>query len=430
MSPVTAPPKQGPAGHQGSTLWWVTDQLPYPPRNGITLPSFHHATALGQQSNLRLVLLVAVDQPPDAAQLTLNASIFGPIQQLPLRRRAARQRLAAELRGVEMFQHGYAPAEASSSMDIGSTDRVVVTPMSAVAKLRACQVGALRAAQVRVAMVNDCTAGEYRYRLQSCGMNALAAIKGLVDLLRAKQIGRIERALLAGYDHVLLQTPRDVELFKDLVGAQAAARAQCLPNGVNERLFGLRNTGEKRFVFLAELSGEHGALARWLVSEVWPKVHAEDWELLIVGKGASDELKARFSHTPAVRHIEFVERIESVYEQASVALSPVFKGFGLINKTIEPMAAGLPVVGGRAAFNGIGGFANGVHGLACDKPNPLQFARAMQSLINDTARRAQIGSAARQLVQSQFNWTHSSAALARLLALEAIVGVGKQRSTA
>jgi hypothetical protein len=398
-------------------LWWVTDQLPYPPRNGITLPSYHHAVALGRKAALRLVLLHAADQPPAADQLAQNVSIFGPVVLIPLRRQGAGRRFAAELRGREMFQHGYVLADAASRLDVSPKDCMVVTPMSAVAKLHACAVDGLLAAQRRLALVNDCTAGEYRYRLQSCGLNARAAVKGVVDLLRSAQIGRIERALLADYDHVLLQTPRDIEVFKALVGAPVAERARCVPNGVHPSLLSLQTSGAKRFVFLAELSGEHGALAHWLVSEVWPHVQAGEWELLIVGKGASPALKAKFAQAPAVQHLEFVDKIESVYAQASVALSPVFKGFGLINKTIEPMAAGLPVVGGRAAFNGIAGFADGVHGIACDRASPQLFAQAMQRLMNDAARRARIGDAARQLVRCQFDWARSSAAIAKLLAL-------------
>lgn len=406
-----------PAAH-GEALWWITDQLPYPPRNGITLPSYHHALALGKLLTLRLVLLFSVDQPPDAALLAQNEAIFGPVLLVPLRRQGARQRIVAELAGREMYQHGYSPAAESPAVKVSSTDRLVVTPMSAVAKFRACGVDALRAAKLRVALVNDCTAGEYRYRLQSCGLNARAAFKGLVDLLRSRQIGNIERVLLSAYDHVLLQTPRDIAVFQALVGDEPAARAHCVPNGVHPELFNLCNGGDSRFVFLAELSGEHGALANWLVSDVWPKVRRGDWELLIVGKGAPPDLKAKFLKTPAVRHVEFVEKIESVYEKASIALSPVFKGFGLINKTIEPMAAGLPVVGGRAAFNGIVGFADGVHGVSCDEASPKLFAQAMQSLMNDSSRRAQMGSAARQLIQSQFDWVRSSAALVKLLALD------------
>lgn len=397
------------------TLWWVVDQLPFPPRNGITLPSYNHALKLSRLARLRVVLLFSDAQPPTQELLTKNEAIFGPIQLVPLRRRGLMQRLVGELSGREMYQHGYVPAPGALVGPFRPDDRVVVTPMSAVAKLRACVSGGGWRAKLKLAIVNDCTAGEYRHRLQSCGAGPRARLKGSLDLLRSPHIGRIERAMLSEYDHVVLQTPRDVDLFRSLVRTGGATHLHSIPNGVNSDLFEVAASQAKRFLFLAELSGEHGALANWLISEVWPRVGPSDWELLIVGRGASKSLKDRLENTTSVRHLEFVEDISSIYGEASIALSPVFKGFGLINKTIEPMAAGIPVVGGRAAFNGIDGFINNVHGVCCDVAKPGLYAEAMRALMSDASLRSRMGAAGRTLVRSQFDWSKSSTKLERLL---------------
>lgn len=398
-----------------AVLWWVTDQLPYPPRNGVTLPSFHHARALGAHHQVRLVLLVDVANPPSPADLDENERVFGPVVCIPIRRRPKWRRLLDELRGAEMFQHGYEAAGAAPSVPLKSGDRLLVTPMSAVAKLRGSAALDPSAASISLALVNDCTAGEYHYRLQERAGDMRHALKGALDRWRSRGIGAIEQRLLSRYTHVLLQTERDAQIFGDLVSAKLVERVRITPNGVNDALFSQPRGEGRVIVFMAELSGEYGPIARWLVADVWPRLSAGPWQLLVVGKGASPELKQLLDGTPGVRHESFVPRLESVYEDAAIAISPVFKGFGLINKTLEAMAAGVPVVGGLAAFNGIDGFVPGRHGIVCGKADAREFADALGQLMADDAQRHSIGSAGRELVSKGFRWQAASAGIERLL---------------
>jgi glycosyltransferase involved in cell wall biosynthesis len=143
------------------------------------------------------------------------------------------------------------------------------------------------------------------------------------------------------------------------------------------------------------------------------------YRLRVVGKGAAPALKALLDATPGVVHETFVPRLESVYENAAIAISPVFKGFGLINKTIEPMAAGIAVVGGQAAFNGIEGFEDGRHGVVCARADARLFADALALLMQDRQRQRQIGAAGRALVSGRFRWAESSLTVASLLNLSA-----------
>lgn len=400
------------------TLWWVTDQFPYPPRNGVTLPSYHHALAMKALQRLQLVLLVDEHVQLDEGDLQANRNIFGDIVVVRLRRRSRFQRIASELLGAEMFQHGYCMApEAPISIAFEPTDRLVVTPASAVAKLRGTGLAQPEQFVASVALVNDCTAGEYYFRLQERAGNWRHWFKGRLDRIRSRGIGRIERRLLEPYSHAVLQTNKDLEILSGLVDARLASKARRAPNGVNEALFALQRRDGRDIVFMAELSGEYGPIAEWLIKDVWPRVPRDGYRLRIVGKGASPALKALMDGAAGVVHESFVARIESVYEHAAIVISPVFKGFGLINKTLEAMASGIAVVGGRAAFNGIEGFEDGRHGVVCPKADAATFAGALAPLMKDPQRQAQLGEAARQLVSGRFRWSESSAVIASLLQL-------------
>ena len=83
-------------------------------------------------------------------------------------------------------------------------------------------------------------------------------------------------------------------------------------------------------------------------------------------------------------------------------LSPVFKGYGLINKVVESMAAGVPVIGTADSFNGMPDFANGRHGIVVN--NADSFIEESLKLLGNPMKRKDIAFAARALVRDKFSW--------------------------
>ena len=400
-------------------LWWVTDQLPYPPRNGVTLPSFTYAKNLKAYVEVRLVILVDIKYPLEDLDFKENEKIFGKIIRINFEKRTLLRRVFEELIGIEMFQHSYGISGAKTIFPLSKNDRLLVTPISAVAKLRNIKLAEEKNIKLALALVNDCTAGEYYFRSQNRAGNWRHKLKARLDRWRSKLIGRIEAELLAPYRYVLLQTKRDAEIFQQLTGTDSEGRHRVLPNGINPSLFSTKQKGRKYVIFMAELSGEYGPIAKWLVSEVWLRMRIDNgFDLLVVGKGASPALKRVFAEAKGVRHIEFVSNIETVYEYAAIAISPVFKGFGLINKTLDAMAAGVPVLGGLAAFNGIIGFEPGVHGIICERADTNAFANALNTLIRNTSLCVRVGQAGHDLLaKGQFDWNLSTERLAKYLGL-------------
>lgn len=395
----------------------VTDQLPYPPRNGVTLPIYNYAIALRAQHELTVCLLLDVNALPATEHLKANEERFGTIPVVSMKRRRLIPRLFGELSGSEMFQHGWYP---SGREQLGrfAGDALIVSPMSAVAKWRALRNDRVQAFRTRIAAVSDCTTAEYYFRAKQNFGGVRYALKGLLDRLRSPTIGKIEAQLLTGYHHILLQTRTDALLMARLVSEEIATRVTLVPNGIRSDLFHIEPTLESRLVVLvAELSGDYGPVVMWFVDRVWPKVmRAEpEWRLHIVGKGGTARLQNAINRKENISHTGFVEDLCDLYRQAAIVVSPVFKGYGLINKTLEAMAAGVPVVGGSTAFNGIPSFANGKTGIACTTNAADEFADAIVSLAKDLARRKTIGDAGRQLVRDQFRWHFCTEKIERLL---------------
>ncbi len=395
-------------GRGSPVLWVVTDQLPFPARNGITLPVFNYLRLLSPFYSLRLVLLCNSAEPLASDALQQNEALFGEIIQVPLRRWPTWRRALSELGGREMYQHGWSPTSRALEAAAlrGAPDAVLVSPMSAVAKWRACGGLVLSGGKPTGAAVNDCTAAEYYFRGQSQIGGGRQKAKGLVDRLRSHRIARIEGKLLMPYQVVYLQTPRDRDLMEALVSKGVAKKVVVAPNGVNPAFLSLQRKPGHTLVFVGEMSGEYGDIVRWLLKDVWPRVmdcHPQ-LRLQIVGRGASAELAALMVAAERVSSIEYVQDLADVYRHAMIAICPVFKGFGLINKTIEAMACGVPVVGGAAAFNGIPGFLPGVHGAVCGPRTTHHFVEALRGLIVDGDRRESIATKGRTLIEEGFDW--------------------------
>ena len=404
----------------------VVDQLPHPPRNGVTLPLCQWLVHLAREHELRLVLLRPEDQPLEAVSRAENESLFGPLIEATLVRQGRSTRVLAELRGDGMYQHGWRAhgVDELLALDAGwRSAPVLVSPISALAKWRAVRaaVPALNP-RVTVAAVHDCTAAEYRWRHRSPQLGAWGRVKAWSHGLRSPLVARAEAALLAGADRVLVQTAADLAALRDLVGPATAARGLVVPNGVRADLFDITVTpspdAAPTVLFVAELSGEYGETTDWLCQRVWPAVRAQvpAARLCIVGRGASAALRKRMAATAGVQHVEFAADLAPLYATSGVVWSPLWKGFGLINKTLEAMAAARAVVGGRAAFNGIDGFVDGRHGVGLATVGAAAMAEATVALLLDGARARSVGAAARELVREAFQWERAAQRIHEALA--------------
>jgi polysaccharide biosynthesis protein PslH len=399
------------------TVWVVTDQLPYPPRNGLTLPLFHYITELLRHGPVKLLLFVIDEQAVDVQALAANEARFGSIAIIGVKRRGWMRRVVEEVLGRQMYHLGWSVVRSPDLSSLPPCTALLISPFSAVAKSQNTDLMQLPTAPVMIAGVHDCASAEFWFRPLNAAGGARQRAKAKIDQWRIRWIAAIEARLLQPFDTILMQTPRDRELLAELVSESLSRKVALLPNGVSDHYFKMPMPRGPFVIFVAELSGEYAAIANWLVKDVWPHVHARhpDFKLLVVGRGADARLLGLMRTVAGVQHQTFVEDLATVYQQSAVAISPVFKGFGLINKTLEAMACGLPVVGGLAAFNGIKGFRAGDHGVICENPRAEAFISAINQLLSHPEKREEIGAAARQLLSGQFHWDANARKLMELV---------------
>ncbi len=133
--------------------------------------------------------------------------------------------------------------------------------------------------------------------------------------------------------------------------------------------------------------------ARWFMQHVWPKfLDLTDTEvkLRLVGGSPPEELRS-YADDPRVEVPGYVLDISAAKRRSDVLIAPLLTGSGVRVKTIEAMAAGLPVVATTKGYEGLDAVA-GRDLLVADDPEG--FARGLARLADSVALRQQLSRAA------------------------------------
>lgn len=237
-------------------------------------------------------------------------------------------------------------------------------------------------------------------------------IKNPLSRIRSSFLRQAEKGMLQHYDLCTMQTEREADWVEGM-SEGLKNKILILPNGVNEALFAqaIDRKGQEVF-FLGMLSSMYSQRIQWFFKNSWPKIllRYPNARATVIGRGATSEQDVFFKKN-GIQYIPYVDDIHAVYRERAVMIAPIFKGYGIINKVLEAMAAGCLVVGDRTAFNGIDGFVDGEHGLVAETADEFAERVCMALESNDLLR--SVRCAGRELIRSKFAWSER---YARLLA--------------
>lgn len=114
---------------------------------------------------------------------------------------------------------------------------------------------------------------------------------------------------------------------------------------------------------------------RWFFDEVYPKL-SPDMRMVLVGSAAT-QLDIKHEN---VEIIPFAPDLDEIYENAKVAICPMFGGTGMKVKVVESMAKGLPVVCNE---RGVDGFPDKNECGCLVTQDAGQFAEYLTRLVED-----------------------------------------------
>ena len=232
------------------------------------------------------------------------------------------------------------------------------------------------------------------------------ALRRLLFGMQYQRMLKFEGQTLQRFDGVLAVSDADRQTFARLYPGAIAEPVHVVPTGVDTEYFkpwpgGSRSTD---IVFTGSMD--------WLPNEDAMLYFCRHVLPLI----RSDEPAVRFSivgraPTPAVRKLadEFgvhvtgrVDDVRPYINDAAVYVVPLRIGGGTRLKIFEAMAMGKAVVSTAVGAEGLP-VTHGEHVMLADEPHT--FAHAVVHLMRDVERRERIGSAARELVVTRYDWS-------------------------
>jgi glycosyltransferase involved in cell wall biosynthesis len=230
-----------------------------------------------------------------------------------------------------------------------------------------------------------------------------AAIKGLYE--------RAHRRVL---DRVWVVTSADRTAMRWVAGVPGV---DLLPNGVDAEFFapGGEQVRPNSAVFWGRLDfGPNVQALEWFCRHVWPSIrrHAADATLTVVGFHPTAAVERLVADAPGAVLEPNVFDLRSRVREHAVAVLPFVSGAGIKNKLLEAAALGIPIVGTRAAVQGL----KGTPPLRVGE-NPEAFAGAVLELWARPDLRETMARDARAWVVEHHTW--ASAARMGLAGIEA-----------
>jgi polysaccharide biosynthesis protein PslH len=245
-----------------------------------------------------------------------------------------------------------------------------------------------------------------------------AAINPLRERLNLPLLERYERRHCQKFSTIVATTPED--------GIQMRAfsqhsRIHIIPNGVDLSLFPFRDPdsipeANHRLIFVGAMNTVANIdSAMFLAKEVFPLVRDRypDATLSFVGTSPTPEVKA----LEAIAGVEVTGRVSSMVDYLHRSAACVLSmriGYGIKNKTLEALAAGVPVV---ASDSGLEGLA--VDGTPDGQPVPLAALRAntvpeyvaqISRVFEDADLRRSLAIHGRELIECSFTWERAGQA--------------------
>ncbi len=381
-------------------LLYLVHRLPYPPNKGDKVRSYHLLRHLAARH--RVFLGTFVDDPDDVRHIASLRPFCAGLHVARLDPRLARLRSLG----------GFVSGEALS------------LPYYRDAGLKSWVHQTVRQQNIDTAVVFSSAMTQYLD-----GLPRLRALVDCVDVDSAKWtqfaasrvwplswLYRREGDRLLAYEcaaatrsiRSFFVTDAEVELFRRLA-PQCAGKVEAVGNGVDADFFSPAHEFVSPFpateipvVFTGAMDYWPNVDAVcWFATDVLPRLRTRWPELRFYIVGMRPAPAVRALAGTAVEVTGTVPDVRPYLRHAAVVVAPLRVARGVQNKVLEAMAMARPIVASQACAAGIDAAAGHHLETAADAQG---FAASVESLLQDPARAAKMGVAARECVLARYSW--------------------------
>jgi hypothetical protein len=157
--------------------------------------------------------------------------------------------------------------------------------------------------------------------------------------------------------------------------------------------------------------------AKVLLKQIFPtiKQHYHEAKLYLVGKGLSPDLKKLSKEISGVETPGFVPDVNKYFKMASIFVSPVREGAGMLFKVIEALSLGKAVVGFTESFRGI---PDGNTKAFASANSDREFVSKVLEMLSIDSKRISLGRNARAFAEKELSWERGKAILSNCAILK------------
>jgi len=255
----------------------------------------------------------------------------------------------------------------------------------------------------KLGLVLNLNYSEYgKYKQQLATGNSKNELKDQISLRLRK---RYEQSYLEKFCTIVTVSNNDKNIIRKL---EPDSSICTIPNGVDLNKFPYRitNQGGQNIVFVGNMNNPVNIdAAIFLALEVFPAIRQRypEASLELVGANPTSGILALNDYSGILVTGE-VSCVVEYLHWATVCVIPIRQGYGLRNRTLESMAAGIPIVGSNRALAEFKVDGAGVP-LRAMRANTLEeYIYAIGRLFSEPKLRAKISENGRSFVQTEYTW--------------------------
>ncbi|MEL6462618.1 MAG: glycosyltransferase family 4 protein [Cyanobacteria bacterium J06621_15] len=229
--------------------------------------------------------------------------------------------------------------------------------------------------------------------------------KPLRDKINLPLLRRYEKTYCNKFSAIVATTEEDKIQLREF---NSQSEMMVIPNGVDLVMFPNRisDPGGHRLVFIGAMDNLANIDAVcFFCNQVLPEIQKKypDTTFDIVGSRPVAEVLA-LKEKPGVNVTGKVPSMAEYLHKSTVCVVSMRTGFGIKNKTLEAMAAGIPVVGSDRGLEGLAVDGDSVELRALRANKPQEYVNAISQLFENPQLRAELSYNARKLVEAEFTW--------------------------
>ncbi|MEL6939464.1 MAG: glycosyltransferase [Cyanobacteria bacterium J06598_1] len=224
---------------------------------------------------------------------------------------------------------------------------------------------------------------------------------------------RINLPLLKRYEHrycqkfsdLVVTTTEDCQQIAEISGKESI---HVISNGVDLEAFTPRqqDPGGHKLVFIGAMDNLPNIDAvTYLAKDIFPLVQQQypDATLSLVGSRPVPAVQ-ELANIPGVVVTGRVPEMTPYLHESTVCVVPMRTGYGIKNKTIEAMAAGIPVVASDRGLEGLDVDNDNIPKRALRANTPEESAQAIGQLFESAALRQQLSENGRRMIEAGYTW--------------------------